>query len=237
MAAHSPGGLTQSLAEELPGCRDTSALYRRWQRTVSQAGFRYWAHLSFGPKGEPIVESNYPKIWLKHYFDENYLSIDPVITEASTARVPYLWHEAAAKIALSRRQQQFFQEANAYGLALGAGIPLWSALGRQGLISLVPDLKSPSEFDRYYQHTRIDLLAAANLLHAQVTHLRNREIHARVTLTPREQDCLDLLLRGLTTASIARRLGLTDRGVQFHVDNLKSKYGVKTRLQLLARFI
>ncbi len=56
-------------------------------------------------------------------------------------------------------------------------------------------------------------------------------------LTNRERDCLDLLLQGLTTAQLARSLGLTERGVLFHVENLKSKFGVKTRLQLLARFI
>ncbi len=229
--------LTQTLAEELHACRAPDAAFAAWQRLMAKAGFRHWAYLAFTDDQQPIIRSNYPAIWLKRYVDENYLAIDPVVAEAKTAAVPYLWHEAAAKVTLSPHQQQFFDEAREFGLNLGAGIPTWSSSGRQGLVSVVPDLRKAAEFERYYQHARIDLLAASNLLHSHVTRLRNLQLHAAVRLTPRERDCLDLLLQGLTTAQLAAKLGLTPRGVQFHVENLKAKYGVKTRLQLLARFV
>jgi DNA-binding CsgD family transcriptional regulator len=229
--------LTERLAEALRGSREPAAAYMAWQHQMDALGFRHWAHLSFDDDGKPIIQSNYPTVWLQRYLDENYLSIDPVIAEATTAKVPYLWHEAARKHRLNRRQQQFFDEAGSYGLNLGAGVPLWNALGRQGLVSLVPNLRKTNEFERHYQHTRIDLLAAANLLHQHVVRLRHHQRHAQVKLTDRERDCLDLLLQGLTTAQLARNLGLSERGVLFHVENLKSKFGVKTRLQLLARFI
>lgn len=237
MPDHSHHHLTEGLADSLRTIREPASAYQAWQRLMDAAGFRHWAHLSFDDGGKPIIQSNYPTIWLQRYLDENYLSIDPIIAEASTAKVPYLWHEAARKRRLSRRQQQFFDEAGSYGLNLGAGIPLWNAPGRQGLVSLVPHQRKSSEFERHYQHARIDLLAAANLLHQHVVRLRHQQIRARVALTTRERDCLDLLLQGLTTAQLAHRLGLTERGIQFHVENLKAKFGVKTRLQLLARFI
>jgi DNA-binding CsgD family transcriptional regulator len=228
---------TQTLAERLHTNRDPAAAYAAWQGLMRQAGFRHWAHLAFGDDGQPIIHSNYPALWLKRYLDENYLALDPVIAEAATAKVPYLWHEAARKGETSRRQRQFFDEAGEFGLNLGAGIPTWTATGRQGLVSVVPEVRGAGEFERYYRHTRIDLLAAANLLHTHVARLRNEQLRATVRLTPRERDCLELLLRGLSTAELARKLGLTTRGVQFHIDNLKAKYGAKTRLQLLARFV
>jgi DNA-binding CsgD family transcriptional regulator len=228
---------TQTLAEQLHANRDPAGAYAAWQRLMRRAGFRYWAHLAFGDDRQPIIHSNYPTLWLKRYLDENYLSIDPVIAEAATARVPYLWHEAARKKETSRRQRQFFDEAGEFGLNLGAGIPTWNPAGRQGLVSIVPEVRSAGDFERYYRHTRIDLLAAANLLHTHVARLRNEQLQATVRLTPRERDCLELLLQGLSTAELAQKLGLTLRGVRFHIDNLKAKYGVKTRLQLLARFV
>jgi DNA-binding CsgD family transcriptional regulator len=103
-------------------------------------------------------------------------------------------------------------------------------------VSLVPDLRKASEFERLYHHTRIDLLAASNLLHSHVARLRSQHF-PQVKLTPRERDCLDLLRRGFSNAQLARQLGITPRGVQFHVDNIKAKHGVRTRLQLLARFL
>jgi LuxR family transcriptional regulator, activator of conjugal transfer of Ti plasmids len=229
--------LTQALAEELHANRDPEAAYAIWHRLLRAAGFCHWAHLAFTDDREPIIRSNYPAVWLQRYVEENYLAIDPVIAEATVAQVPFLWHEATAKIALTKKQRQFFDEAGEFGITLGAGIPTWNPLGRQGLVSVVPELRKASEFERFYRHTRIDLLAASNLLHSHVARLRHQQRFAQVSLTPRERDCLELLREGLPTAQIARRLGLTDRGVQFHVDNLKAKYGVKTRLQLLARFL
>ncbi len=229
--------MTESLAEALPGSPTTDAVFAAWHRLMTKAGFRYWAYLAFDDQRRPIIRSSYPAVWLKRYSEENYLSLDPVVDEAKTSRVPYLWHEAAAKVRLNRRQQQFFDEAGEFGLTVGAGIPTWNPVGRQGLVSLVPDLRRGADFGLFYRQTKIDLLAAANLLHAQISRLRNPIDPASVHLTPRERDCLDLLLQGLPTSVIARRLGLTARGVQFHVENIKAKYGVKTRLQLLARFV
>jgi DNA-binding CsgD family transcriptional regulator len=229
--------LTQALAEQLHANRDPEAAYPVWQRLLREAGYSYWAHLSFTDDRKPIIRSNYPALWLQRYLEENYLAIDPIIAESAAAQVPFLWHEATGKITLTERHRQFFDEAGEFGLHLGIGIPTWNPAGRQGLVSLVPDLRKAAEFERHYRHARIDLLAAANLLHSHVARLRIQQRYAQVTLTPRERDCLELLRQGFSTAQIARRLGLTERGVQFHVDNIKAKYGVRTRLQLLARFL
>jgi DNA-binding CsgD family transcriptional regulator len=48
-------------------------------------------------------------------------------------------------------------------------------------------------------------------------------------LTPREWEVLDLLRLGLTNAEIAQRLGITEGGVKFHVQQILSKLGVSSR--------
>jgi DNA-binding CsgD family transcriptional regulator len=57
---------------------------------------------------------------------------------------------------------------------------------------------------------------------------RGRPPHTEV-LTPREQEVLDLLRRGLTNEQIAERLGISRDGAKFHVSQILSRLGVTTR--------
>jgi len=54
---------------------------------------------------------------------------------------------------------------------------------------------------------------------------------ASVELTPRERDVLKLLASGISTASIAERLGISPRTVRNHVYNILNKLNVHSRLE------
>lgn len=49
-------------------------------------------------------------------------------------------------------------------------------------------------------------------------------------LTPRELEILRLLLAGLTNRAIAAEIFISEKTVEFHLDNLYTKIGVRTRL-------
>ena len=76
---------------------------------------------------------------------------------------------------------------------------------------------------------------------------RNRDIHQRLTecyehfgddvLTQREREITQLLLRGHSTKSVARRLEIAPGTVMVHKRNLFSKLGVTSQLELFSRFI
>src|SRR5439155_21445638 len=53
-------------------------------------------------------------------------------------------------------------------------------------------------------------------------------------LTPREQEVLDLLRRGLTNEEIAGRLDISVPGAKYHVSQILSKLGVATREEAAA---
>jgi DNA-binding CsgD family transcriptional regulator len=53
-------------------------------------------------------------------------------------------------------------------------------------------------------------------------------------LTPREQEVLDLLRRGLTNQQIADRLGISMPGARYHVSEILSKLGVGSRQEAAA---
>ena len=49
-------------------------------------------------------------------------------------------------------------------------------------------------------------------------------------LTPREMEILRLLVAGLTNKAIAAEIFISEKTVEFHLDNLYTKIGVRTRL-------
>ena len=49
-------------------------------------------------------------------------------------------------------------------------------------------------------------------------------------LTPRELEILRLLIAGKTNKAIAAEIFISEKTVEFHLDNLYTKIGVRTRL-------
>ena len=58
-----------------------------------------------------------------------------------------------------------------------------------------------------------------------------------VALSRREQQCLQMAARGLTSADIGTKLGITERTANFHFSNLISKLGVINRHEAIARAV
>jgi DNA-binding NarL/FixJ family response regulator len=49
-------------------------------------------------------------------------------------------------------------------------------------------------------------------------------------LTPRELEILQLILTGKTNKQIAREIYVSERTVEFHLDHIYTKIGVRTRM-------
>ena len=50
------------------------------------------------------------------------------------------------------------------------------------------------------------------------------------SLTPRELEVLQLVIAGYTNKAIAAEIFISEKTVEFHLDNIYSKIGVRTRL-------
>jgi DNA-binding NarL/FixJ family response regulator len=58
-----------------------------------------------------------------------------------------------------------------------------------------------------------------------------RETIPAETLTPRELEVLQILAEGLSNKAIARRLGISDQTVKFHVASIGGKLGAQNRTE------
>lgn len=82
--------------------------------------------------------------------------------------------------------------------------------------------------------SRSFLHVATLLAHQRLTSTVQTVAAARKMPTPREREVLDLAMAGLSDSQIARTLGLATRTVRFHLANMRYKFGVSTRNELIA---
>ena len=61
-------------------------------------------------------------------------------------------------------------------------------------------------------------------------------VESKSPLTPRQRDLLPYLLLRIPLVDIARKLGIKETGVKFHVTNIYKRYGVKDRRGLIEKF-
>ena len=59
------------------------------------------------------------------------------------------------------------------------------------------------------------------------------EKYQNIYLTHREAECVLYLLKGLTVRTVAEKLGLSARTVEFYVNNIKAKLKCRTKIELL----
>lgn len=56
-------------------------------------------------------------------------------------------------------------------------------------------------------------------------------------ITDRESECLDHLVTGKTAKETAKIMDISPRTVEFHINNIKEKMGVKSKLELISKVI
>lgn len=89
--------------------------------------------------------------------------------------------------------------------------------------------------------SRDDLVAAIVSVHETGQTAHSPEVEARISsgggvtlLTPREEEVLKLVVKGLTNKDIARLLGFTARTAKAHMKNLLGKLGAADRTEAAA---
>jgi len=77
---------------------------------------------------------------------------------------------------------------------------------------------------------------AASMAREQSNPELGRQTRTQAGLTEREKDVLNLLCQGLSNASIARQLWLTEKTVKNHLNHVFAKLGVRSRTEAVVRW-
>jgi DNA-binding CsgD family transcriptional regulator len=232
-------GLTQFL-DRMQGYGDVDALQGALSDRLSEMGFsRFSYHMirPFDGPRVPLVITNYPKDWARRYTDEDYVNLDPTISEAGRSCVPFRWSDVSGRRVTTAKQRRMMKEVAEFGLAQGGTVPVHGPGAALAAVSVASD-RSSTEFDRLWAVHKHELHLIACYTHETVAkRLGPDSSKAFFQLSPRERECLLWAARGKTAWETSVILGTSERTVVFHFENATRKLGVHSKLHAVVKGI
>lgn len=221
--------VVQRFVENAAGATDCSRLGNSFEEAILAYGFDRYVYFQLpvpGRMDEAIHLSNYPDSWIDHYTKERYDRIDPVLKNVLASALPFDW-QTPVFMAERENQAAFFDEAAEVGIRSGLTIPFHFGENQVGGLCLAGDLATrEARGNLRSNRDTLNLLGFYFYVHVErILRLRERQ---NFHLTPREVECLKWQAQGKTMWEISKILSISERTVQFHVENAKTKLGALT---------
>ena len=211
--------------EELLGVADSFA---------KSQGFDYFSygHRVHAPfSASPTMHNNYPELWQSIYQDRGYINHDPLVKHAMKSSAPLIWST----------QDNAFSEASIFqeelmGFDIKSG---WCQSTRSTVgISLLTfahshtslscsDINTPELmwFTQAFNNALEELISSLLL------------VDTDIYLTSREIDVTRWTADGKTSYEIAVILGISERTVNFHLNNMMEKLSANNRISATVKAI
>lgn len=188
------------------------------------------------PLENAFLRSNYSSRWRDTYDSEKLHYVDPTVEHCLGSTIPLIW---APEIFGTPEQKKLYEEACGYGIRSGVTFPIHGANGEFGVFSFVSDVSSGVKFHRLLQH----LMPGLSLIrdYAFESSLRfvkhPKEQETGIHLTKCETECLKWSMAGKSSWEISQILSCSEAVVNFHMNNLRRKFSVNTRQQVVIKAI
>lgn len=180
-----------------------------------------------------VLINGYPDSWVEHYFENSYYRNDPVMDYCTNHIIPIQWHDLV--ITQSSISERFMNEAGEFGLKAGITMPVHSPHGELGILSFALNCSSKAARE-VTQHALPYVHLLAGHLHEAVRRVSGlANVDGKLQLTAREQECLRWVADGKTSWEIAQIIGMSERTVNFHLNNAMFKLDVSNRQHAVAK--
>lgn len=175
------------------------------------------------------------KNWHQHFIENEYETVDRIGEEVRTSYIPVLWDlEATAKTA-SGRCLTMFEEAINYGLKRGLSIPVHGPNGSFAIL-VCHEKQKQSCLDKVkeiqFELQEIAICFSEVVKQCLLKHVKKQD---KYDLSSREMQCLLLTAEGLTASQIGSKIHISERTVNFHLQNINRKFGTKHKHQSVNR--
>ena len=227
----------QAFIDSAKQANSASELGREFGSAVATMGVDHFLCVTFEPFEErsshAIAIAQTPKVWAHRYGSQNYREHDRIIEVSLREVVPFKWSEPAVTDGITGMQQRILDEASEAGIVDGFTVPIHSRGIYPGCVSLMGDLSDISPQTFHAMHLMAIYLHEAALR----LHKRGRSDPGpeERLLTDRERECLRWASMGKTDWEIGRVLNISENTAHFHIENIKRKLGVSTRVQAVVR--
>lgn len=220
----------------LSSASDSDALRDAMSQAAAGLDLSCFAYLSMPHKmgGDAALISNYPSAWTAQYLKRHYERFDPVIIQALKHPEPFEWGLGVGSL-IPSKSQELFEEAARFGIRYGFTIPIHNDSGPVAAVTFAADERHPRFERTISEHGRVlQLMAMYFHAHSQRRIGSNRPI-AGASLSRRESECLEWAAQGKSAWEIGTILGISRHTVATYLENVKTKLGVRTIVQAVAR--
>jgi LuxR family quorum sensing-dependent transcriptional regulator len=174
---------------------------------------------------------DWPTEWDEFYHRNDFFEDDFMVVEARRRIMPFLWSEVAAQTKLTDRQRELHDAARAFGWREALAVPVHGPNSLQGLVTM-------ATFDELAldASTKALLQAMSIAVHERCRTSASFGMSdaAPVALSRRELECLQWVAAGKTDWEIAKLLGIKPVTAHYHVERVKKKFGVSSRVEAVA---
>lgn len=207
-----------------------------------ESGFDYFIYGTRIPtsfvKPHIFIISSYPQAWRERYVVQGYLRIDPTVTHCANHFLPLTWDRIGPLEEEDEAVRNFMAESRDFGLKNGVSFPIHTPQGEFAMLSMaLGEGKERSHSLILHAIPYVQLISlhiheavrrAVNIVNAPFGFPR---------LSEREKECLLWIAEGKTSWETSMIIGISERTVIFHLQNVTEKLKVTNRQQAVARAV
>lgn len=187
-------------------------------------------------RSTPLVAMTYSADWQKHYSQNDYVDIDPVVKAGVGGILPVDWASLDRKHPTVKK---FFGEAQEFKIAgQGLSIPVRGRHGEFALFSVTSQMKA-EEWNRLKDRYMRDFMLFAYNFHTfalNAEHIEAGEAY-RDKLSFREIECLRWTAMGKSAWDAGQIMGVSERTVKFHLENARAKLGAMNTTHAVSKAV
>ena len=207
------------------------------QKAIQDHGLAHVAYFAINlptqRRERPLLAVTYAAEWQKHYTQQGYVNIDPVVRAGLGGVLPVDWAEVDLHDPVVRR---FFGEAKEFRIGLnGVSIPVRGRHGEFALFSATT-LMNTTEWEKAKRAISKNLFLLAYYFHDWALKVEGIDRHDYLScLTMREKDCLRWRALGKSDWDVSQLLSISERTVKFHLENARHKLGAMNTTHAVAK--
>ncbi|MCL5260746.1 MAG: LuxR family transcriptional regulator [Gammaproteobacteria bacterium] len=176
--------------------------------------------------------------WHKHYLAENYDEIDTTLESVYQEVLPVYWHiDQQIKDAKRPREKQMRLDSKAFGSVQGISIPVHGPHDDFACF-MVKQLRGENCLDNW-QTLQYELFDLAYFYYHSLRRLliKLQPQNEGYQFNAREMQCLNLIAERRNIDDIAKVMHITPRTVNYYIQRINKRLGVKSKYQAVAKVI
>jgi LuxR family quorum-sensing system transcriptional regulator SolR len=223
-------GWREDQLSALLSAKSETDLFNQVARIAKGMGFEYCAYGIQMPvpisRPAVVMFNNYSRAWQECYNARGYLQVDPTVKHALRSTLPIVWSHG-----LFEATPQLWEEARGHGLQFGWAQASRDAWGSIGLLTLARSAGRLTAGELHANDAKMAWLT--QYAHAGMSRFILPKLvpETLVIMTAREREVLRWTAEGKTAYEISQILTVSERTVNFHINNVVSKLGASNKTQ------